>query len=312
MTTGLVLILLSGLVIAWGLVVGLTAIMLARPRRRGYSYALARGLPGEPGELVLESGRRVEHTAWSFRSRGVDLPVWDIAGHEPRGPVVIITHGWSDSRVVMLSRVPTMLAHASRVLLWDLPAHGEAPGKCTLGVREPDDLRALIAHVGGTTPVVLYGFSMGAGTSLAAGRAQSAPPIAAIIAEAPYRVARTPAERVLELRALPHRVTLVPALMLLGQHPPKFDRASDAKEIPGSTRVIVVHSPSDEVCPVEDGREIAAAAASGEFVELPPVAHARAWIEPESKETLRGVVARVLANCRQTEPGQALSESNQT
>lgn len=337
--TGLLILLAIGAVIFWATMVAYVAWMLTHPPRRTYASAVARARPGEPSEL--EPPRAF--ASWTFRSRGLEFPVWDIAGDDPGGPVVILTHGWADSRIGGLARVPAIAPHASRVILWDLPGHGEAPGVCRLGTREAGDLRVLLETVGerrtdSPTALVLYGWSLGAGVSIVVARDD--PRVAAVIAESPYRLPATPARNVLRARALPHRLNLPPAMWLLGTlfgvgpqyprtarvskrrgamtpgstplahargssngHTPAlqlFDRAAHAAALP--CPLLVIHGTDDEVCPIEDGRAIAAAAPAGRIVEIAGGRHNDLWTEPANAERCADAVRRFLAECR---PGRS-------
>ncbi|MDX9910917.1 MAG: alpha/beta hydrolase [Phycisphaerales bacterium] len=234
----LAILLAFGGVAYWALLVVMTARTLSRPPRYTAGAAIARGRPSDPGELDEPRA----FTSWTLRSRGMELPVWDIPGDDPRGPVVVMTHGWSDSRLGALPRLQGVLACASRIIAWDMPGHGDAPGSCDLGATEWIDLCALLDRIADTEPpnepkpaqtessaphdVVLFGWSLGAGVSLRAAvewnnlRAsispgENPPRVAGVICEAPYRVPHTPASRVLRLRRMPWRVNLKPALWLV-------------------------------------------------------------------------------------------------
>ena len=79
--TGLLLLLVIGAALHWlGCVFGV-AWMLTHPPRRTYTAAVARGRPGDPGEL--HPARQFDE--WTFRSRSRDLPVWEVAGDLPAG-----------------------------------------------------------------------------------------------------------------------------------------------------------------------------------------------------------------------------------
>lgn len=304
---GVLSLLLLGFLVGWAAMTLYTAFMLTRPPRRGVAWALARNLPCAPDELP--PARRYE----SWRARLLpglgEFEVWDIAGEAPRGggPVVIITHGWGESRVAALSRVGPLCAGASRVIAWDLPGHGDAPGRCALGTREVDALRALIdlvhAHDGaaqGAPGVVLYGSSLGAGVSIAC--AAGAPPemqacLRAVIAEAPYRVPPTPARNVLRAAALPWRLNLWPALWLLGFTPGalrRFDRAAHAARLPCPLHVI--HGDRDAVCPLQDGRDIAAAAPRAALHVIEGAGHLDLWTDPAHRARCAAIVAGVLGD----------------
>ena len=303
----MILLLSVGLAMLWCAVVAATAWMLTHPPRRTYASAVARGRAGDPGDL----GRAFE--SWSVRSRGVDLPVWDVPGDAPTGPVIVMTHGWGDSRIGGLVRLPSLLPIASRVVLWDLPGHGEASGTCRLGMVEGSDLGAVIEAVRGNgqwaigngkpfgseprhldtlalslslppahCPLVLYGWSLGAGVSLELAGREVGSEAAGVIAESPYRLAATPARNVLRARGLPWRLTLGPALWMVGRgrlSPARFDRARDAARV--GCPVLVLHGEHDAVSPVEDGRDIAA---EGSITEIAGGVHNDLWTEPRFRE----------------------------
>ena len=292
---GFVALLVIGLAILWLLGVITTAWRLTHPNRRTYAFMLRRGLPGDPSELP---GKSRDFSQWTLTSRGRELPIWDIKGDDPQGPAVILTHGWGNSRYDALLRLEPFLPRASRVIAWDQPGHGDAPGTCDLGVGEAQDLAALIERVDADR-VVLFGWSLGAGVSITA--AASKPErIIAVLAQAPYRLAYTPAQGVLSEAALPWRATLWPAMMLIGLLRKRtltwagqwlgFDRTAYAAKL--TAPLLVLHGEQDRVCPLEDGRSIAEAAPDGHLVVLPGAPHNGLWANPETKAALeREIVA---------------------
>jgi pimeloyl-ACP methyl ester carboxylesterase len=292
--TGFPVLLLTGLALLWACGVAFAMWMLTHPPRRTYSNAVARGRPGDPSELP-GSPRPFEQ--WTLRTRGLELPVWDIRGDDPAGPVLIMTHGWADSKIGGLVRLGAVAPLASRVLIWDLPGHGEAPGICRLGTREVSDLLALVEYLQPAS-LVLMGWSLGAGVSLAAANSLSGPvSVKGIIAEAPYRLPGTPASNVLRARGLPASIIVGPALAILrlvcGRDISRnrFDRATAAKK--SRHRLLVIHGSADPVCPVQDGRDIAAAA-NGELVEIQGAGHNDLWTEPGFADQCQRAVERFL------------------
>jgi pimeloyl-ACP methyl ester carboxylesterase len=287
---GLAGLLAAGLALFVAALIWHTAWTLRHPPRRTTAWALARSLPTDPSCLGPRPPAFVE---WSFTApRAGPFPVWDITGQDPAGPVVIVTHGWGESRVVGLQRSAALASVARRVIAWDLPGHGDSPGLCGLGVTEVPLLLSLIDHVAepgrGRTPLVLFGSSLGAGVSIAAA-AERPGDVAGVIAEAPYRVPMTPARNVLRGAGLPYRLTLRPALGLLGLRLGRglswaidrsaggFDRAVIAARC--STPLLVLHGTIDEVCPIEDGRAIAGAAPRGRIVEVAGAGHTNLWTQ---------------------------------
>lgn len=293
---GLLGLLAVGLVIAILAMTGYTLWTLTHPPRRTYASALAKGRPGDPGELAPGPRGPRAWTAWHLKWRDLSLPVWDITGDVPSGPVFVLSHGWGDSRVGGLSRTAHILPIASRVVLWDMPGHGEAPGTCSLGVHEPDALLALVDRLAEERPLVLLGWSMGAGVSIVAA-AQASPAhhrIAAVVAESPQRHSATPARNMLIARGLPWRLNLPPAMWLLGLLTSAggwwrgFDRLEFAKRLRG--RLLVLHGTEDEISPISDGLALAAAAPDGRIVEFEGAGHYGLWTEPETAQQCAAAV----------------------
>ncbi len=279
---------------------------LRHPPRRTYAWAVSKGVPGDPSEIgppdgplayeAFDLGELTGEAEW----RGIG--VWDVVGRAPDGPVVVMTPGWGESRVNGLVRLPTVASVASRVVLWDPRGLGETPGTCALGtgadvaalgrlvgwVGESSKLKAQSSNEGAVS-VMLYGWSMGAGVSVVAGAvcavrdAHCAPRIIGVIAESPYRLAWTPAFRVMHLAGMPWRVNGPLAFAWLGLRLmgsvrwQGFDRVEHASRL--DVPLVVIHGTADEVCPVGDGRAIAAAAPQGRFVEIEGGGHNDLWTD---------------------------------
>lgn len=297
---GLGVLLLIGLALGVVLTTWATVRMLTRPPRRGYAFAVARSMPGDPSELA----RPLEFSEWNLESRGLAIKVWDIGGEDPAGPIVVCTHGWGESRVIALQRVPALAAAARRVVVWDLPGHGDSQGRCTLGTREIDDVCALVTRVAEAgVPIVLAGSSLGAGVSIAAA-GRLGEQIAGVIAEAPYRVPIVPARNVLRPAGMPYRVSLPLAMAAIGWrlgfgstwakagNAGGFDRAEHAARL--GCPLLVLHGDRDAVCPVEDGRAVAAANRQAKFVQIDGAEHLNLWAHPEYAARCEAEVAEFL------------------
>ncbi|HBS27959.1 MAG TPA: hypothetical protein DEB06_00570 [Phycisphaerales bacterium] len=289
---GLLRLLALGLAIALCWAVWLVYRRLRRPPRKTYASAVARGRPGDPSEChPPRAWREFSFRAPVDRARFAELSAWEIMGDDRLGPVIVCTPGWGDSRLGALVRLRALGAVSSRVIAWDPAGSGESPGLCNLGSRS--DVDALIALVDaiaptlGGAPLVLYGWSLGAGVSIVGGArlAERAEPLAVggVIGEAPYRVPMTPARSVMDLAGLPWRANLPIAMALLGVRLGEgagwkgFDRAKWAARL--RCPLLVVHGSHDEVCPVEDGRAIASAADHGMFIEVEGASHNNLWTE---------------------------------
>jgi len=300
--TGLVFLLSLGLAILWVIGVVYTLWSLTHPPRRTYASAIRKGQPGDPGEL--DEPRT--YTEWSFLARGKNLIAWDIKGDNQNGPVCIYTHGWGNAKTDTLIRLDPIITVCSRIIAWDQPGHGDSPGSCDLGVGETDDLVSLIKHIGAHETLLLYGWSMGAGVSIAA--AAKLDSIAAVIAESPYRIAYTPAKNVVAQAAMPWRLTLTPGFWLMGLLRKRtvkwagdwsdFDRVIRAQNT--TCPLLVIHGEHDLISPYHDGKEIADSAPDGTLLTLENAGHNGLWTADSTKPILvreiRQFLDRVLAD----------------
>lgn len=283
---GMLPVLALGLALYVGVLTVFTHRRLTRPPRRTYAWAVSKGLPGDPGELTVP--RRFERFEFSREA----LVGWNIEGDRPDGPVVVLTHGWADSKVGALRRVEAVAPVASRVIAWDLRGHGESAGTSSLGLSEKDDLLTLLETLntdtrGESTPIVLFGWSLGAGISLAAAAERTR--VRGVIAESPYRHPQTPARNVLAARSMPWRLNLPLALRLIGRG--RAWRGFDRCEVAGRVRVplLVIHGEQDAVSPIEDGRAIAQAG-GGVMLTL-AAGHNDLWTGDAADEASRAVRA---------------------
>jgi pimeloyl-ACP methyl ester carboxylesterase len=175
---GLAQLLLLAVIAALLILSAVIARDAVRPPRRAAGYAVARGLPADPGDLGLE------FDAWTLdRPDGAALPVWEAAapgsphaGHP--APTAVFVHDWGESRIDALAWIRPWDELCGRLVFYDLRGHGDATGGSSrLGHREEQDLLALVGRLG-DGPFVLVGHALGGRIALAA--AAAAPPEAGI------------------------------------------------------------------------------------------------------------------------------------
>lgn len=225
-----------------------------RPERRGIGWALARGYPSEPTAWGLEA------RDWTFDHGGTRAPVWEIGSQDPSARTCIVLHGFSRSRYDALARLGPLLPYAPRFLLPDLPGHGEATGRGTRLGTDEDGFIARLASRHSTGELLLVGHSLGA--TIAIGTAtdpELAPRIRGVLALAPYERLRTPLSARLDLRGLPRRALLGPAIVSLraiGVRERSTRGAAAALRCP----LAVVAGGQDPVTPLHEARAIALAA----------------------------------------------------
>ncbi len=296
---GLLALLTLGLIIAWAIGVGAIVHSLTHPPRRTYAWAVARGMPSDP----FECQPAMAFETWTLDSQGRTFDIWDIKGTNKNGPTAILCHGWGDSRLGGLLRARHLRDRCARVLLWDMPGHGESPGRCTLGTKERTELAALI-NTCNDRPIILYGWSMGAGLCIAAA-AKSEANIIGVIAEAPYSLAITPARAVISQMHVPHTSTLTPAMWLLGIRfgiGPSwrgFDRTQLAASL--TCPLLVIHGTEDDICPYADGKAIAEAAPRGEIGIVEHGGHNDLWTNPHHLTRTRELAHTFIQRCMNPE-----------
>lgn len=297
--TGLLMLMAIGFALYAAFLVGSTLLTLQYPPRRTYAWAVSRRVAGEPGELSPP----LDFRRFEFTSRGRALVAWDIQGLDPAGPLVVLTHGWSDSKVGALSRVSALAPMCSRLIAWDLPGHGESPGACELGLREAEDLLQLLRTIdaGEGVPVILMGWSLGAGVSLVAAKEAN---VAGVIAEAAYRFGDTPARNVMRARGSPWRMNLPLAIWLVCKRArvaesawSKFDRAAHAESL--ACPLLVLHGSADIVSPPDEARAITSNAKHAAYHEIPGARHNDMWTNPANREAATRIVREFLERVSQ-------------
>ncbi len=194
---GLVVLLLFAAVATVLILSGVIAYDAIHPPRRTAGYAIAHGMPADPGDKGLE------YEQWTLDlPRDVKLPVWEITARGS-GPTAVFVHGWGESRIVMLTHIEPWLDHASRIVLYDRRGHGDATGgNARLGTDEHNDLKALLDHLG-DGPFVLVGHGGGATVAI-----EAAPDVPGVVRVAAYGIsvdAHTALRDRLRARGLPAR-----------------------------------------------------------------------------------------------------------
>lgn len=307
------LLTLLGVAAALLLVLAVAALIqgLRRPPRKTYAVALGRGDPTEPeaagltgaaATLRLADGRATQ--AWFVRG--------ERAG-EAGAPIVIILHGFGDSRYGALTWAELLIPFASEVVVFDQRGQGEAEADATVsGTREATDVAAVIEQVreresarvaggdatesAGRAPIVLFGYSRGAMVALGAAAGAARPEVAGVIADGPYRYWHEPVREVLRRRRYPVEpvLTLARGALWLGRADMRGDdRVQQARRL--ECPLLVLHGSDDAFCPLASARAIAEAAPAGELVVFEGAGHLDlAALDPQRyREALRRFFTRV-------------------
>ena len=256
---------------------------LSHPHRQTYASAISRSLAGDPSELDVP----ISFEEGTIQGSRGELCLWIIQGTNPKGPSVLMTHGWGSSRQGGLKRLAPFIANASQIVLWDLPGHGDSTGITHLGADEHHDLMRVYESTRPVDdlPTILFGWSMGAGVGLAFADAYGDSfPIAGIICESPYIAPITPARNVIALRGVPHRLNLRPTMwalgILFGVGPRWRGFARDERVKSLDLPILILHGQRDPVSPIDDGEQLAQSCPTAKLATIEGGGHNNLWTDP--------------------------------
>ena len=118
---------------------------------------------------------------------GSRLSGWWVPGTVPHGGAVVLLHGVWESRLRMVPRARVLHQHGFSVLLVDLQAHGQSPGRrITFGKLEALDAVAAVSFVRNRVPaerVGIDGVSLGGAAAVLGSETE---PVDALVAESVY------------------------------------------------------------------------------------------------------------------------------
>lgn len=262
-----------------------------RPARRAAGWALGVGWPVDPGAVD------VEFDEWTLdRPDGAHLPVWDVEGLDPAGPVLVLLHGFGRSRLTWVPYLDHWRRRASRVVMIDLRGHGDAtPDGAGLGDPDVEDIAALVEAlaVDDRHAVVVIGRSLGATVGILA--AAQCPRIDGVVAIAPYETLRVPLTNRIRLRGLPEWPAVPITIRLLAAmgRRPRSTRAAAGRL---RTPLLVVQGTDDSISPEPGARAIAEAASRSTYELVEHAGHGDHWdLEPAR---LDAAVDALLADAR--------------
>ena len=279
MTGLLVLFAVAALLIT---VAGTAAMWRAirRPVTKGYAWCLANGWPAEPGDLGV-AGEEVTMQL----TQGSSTVGYVLDGRDPDGPLVVLAHGHSASRHYSLGMAGPVVEAASRVVLFDMPGHGDADrAACTLGVREPADIHRIVEQFDdGTRPVVLFGSSMGGFSALGTVARFARGRVAGLVLLGVFRYGHEPIAGTMRSKGYPvwPFLPLVTAWHHLTTRGEVHDRVEDAQKVDCPT--LLLHFEVDPLCPLASAEAIAEAIPESTLHVFPGEGHTEAWrSEPEA------------------------------
>jgi uncharacterized protein len=169
---GLVLVLLSGWVVAVTQLPGVGAGALLHPSRR----PLVAARPSMCRDVTVSN-------------QTLQLKGWQCEAAMARRGTIVYLHGVADNRSSSAGVIERFTSRGFDVVAYDSRAHGESDGDtCTYGFFEKDDLHRILDTVG-SGPIVLIGTSLGGAVALQ--EAAHDPRVTAVVAAETFSDLRT-------------------------------------------------------------------------------------------------------------------------
>ena len=237
---------LLALIIGWGLV---SARRMLTPLQR--AYPVPNPLPPVT-TIPLVSHDGAAFDAWLF-----DTPA-------PRG-FLLACHGYHGNRIQLLALSDALRNRGYAVMTLDLRGHGDRPGWCTFGVRDRQDLDAMLRWRGlqpalALLPVGMLGWSLGG--AIACQVAAQQPLVKALALDSTFSRLFPIAARVVNVRyhlpVIPFAwITWAGVQLALGRTLSTLDplRLAPKLRVP----LLWIHGQQDQTVAVQQGEELYAA-----------------------------------------------------
>jgi pimeloyl-ACP methyl ester carboxylesterase len=222
----------------WAINLFLQPMKFQRPPRE---VALMQGATVTPGQVMpAASAAPLSYIQYSWGS----------------GPTVLLVHGWAGRGSQMATFAAPLVAAGYRVVTFDAPAHGDAPGKRTNMVEVSQIVGALTTELGGVAAVVGHSFGgMATGYALR----QGAPIAKLITVGSPATLDFVLSDFARQVKGSP-RVTqaLAAYITQLGQLPADSYSLTHALA-DGRVPALIVHDAEDRDVPVTQAHQLHAA-----------------------------------------------------
>ncbi|SFG12118.1 Alpha/beta hydrolase family protein [Desulfotomaculum arcticum] len=194
---------------------------------------------------------------------------------------VIIAHGYRNNRlqddVPALSLAGGLVQAGYNVLMFDFRNCGESPGDITSwGLYEVRDLLGAIDFIRKQKDIshriALFGFSMGASTSILAGARE--PAVDAVIADSPF----ADLKKHLSNKTYPLGFVLLPEFSLITGLDPGKVSPINALPLLSPKPLMLIHGDADRIVPVSNSRELSRAYGDNAILWIVPGAgHLKAY-----------------------------------
>lgn len=215
-----------------------------------------------------------------------------------RGPAVLVMHGWGGSAVDMEPLAAPLRAAGAHTLLLDARGHGRSDDCALTSMPHiAADVEVAVSWLRSHPQVdpariVLVGHSVGAGACLLAAR--NDPQITGVVSLSCMAEPRAVMTRLMSGAGLPRTARWLALRYVeraVGMRLAAFAPLNTLPEL--AMPVLLIHGERDQVVPVTDAHELAAAAPAARLLVIPDVGHADLEGVAAVSDTVREFVVRV-------------------
>ena len=219
------------------------------------------------------------------------IPVW-VWGDGPA--TVLLVHGWSGRGLQLGAFVQPLVAHGYRVITYDAPGHGEAPGRTSSMPAFATSLGAIGRRFGPVSAIIAHSLGSTAAVYALARHELSADRMVTIAPSARLHAVR---ERFGEMTGFPPSVVDLMRDAFEDRLGFDWDASEPLRIAPRlSMPMMVIHDSDDRFIPHSEGAELASAWPEGRLETTSGLGHHRILRDPEVVNSTVAFISEPIAS----------------
>ncbi|MGI6712649.1 MAG: alpha/beta hydrolase [Bacillota bacterium] len=233
------------------------------------------------------AGLKYENVHFKSRGNSISLKGW-LLPSPGSNKTVIFAHGYAKNRlqtdVPALPIAQSLIENGYNVLMFDFRNSGKSEGNITsIGQFETQDLLGAVDYIKSrpdiNKDIVLFGFSMGAATSILAGARE--PSVSAVIADAPFADLNNYLMQNLsvwsKLPAFPFNQSfLIIVPLITGLKPSTVSPVKEIKNFNGRP-LLLIHGEKDTAIPILHSEMLQKAYPKAQLFKVPGAGHIKSY-----------------------------------